>query len=110
MGVALTRGVAARVEEGVTNGSSVGVIVGGSRVGIGAWVGVAGRDPVGRTSRVADAFAAGNVIWSETVGAASSINMGRTRKLNVPTQYKTATAINTITMQPYVKNRLGEIF
>lgn len=55
VGVALTRGVevddacvvAPFVGEGVAKGSSVGVCVGGSRVGIGACVGVATSAPVG---------------------------------------------------------------
>lgn len=83
--------------------SRVGVSVGGSRVGIGAWVGVAGKMPPGKLMNVGG----GLVEVASNAGGVMTVGVGarwpkfrRTRMLNVPAQYITSAPITTIARQP----------
>ena len=82
--------------------STVGVSVGSSRVGIGAWVGVGSRVPPGKLMNVGGLVgvesSAGRVM---IVGVgARSPRFGRIKMLNVPAQYITSAPITTIARQP----------
>lgn len=65
-----TLGVPLAFELGVVNGSGVAVMVGGSRVGIGPWVGVFG------TGRLGNVMRAGGEVGTGTLVAISSVGMG----------------------------------
>lgn len=83
--------------------STVGVSVAGSRVGIGACVGVEISVPFGRLINVGTAWVgvATNVGEEIIVAVAGrALNEGRIIMLANPTQYKTAMLINTMTKQP----------
>jgi hypothetical protein len=84
--------------------STVGVSVGNSRVGIGAWVGVATSVPPGRLMNVGGACVGVGARVGRTsavgVGARWS-RLGRTRRLIVPAQYIIAAPMMTIAIQPY---------
>lgn len=89
----------------VPNASTVGVRVGvgGSRVGIGAWVGVASNVPGGRGMMVGG----GKVgVKPKSAGVTSvgvdarGTKLERTRMLTVPRQYITSEPITAIARQP----------
>ena len=81
--------------------SSVGV--GGSRVGIGACVGVDCKVPRGKFISVGDPRVGGaaRTVRATRVGVACrSVKPGRTKKLILPTQYNTAIEMTPMTKQP----------
>lgn len=83
--------------------STVGVSVGGSRVGIGACVGVATSEPRGKV-RIVGGGCVAVATWvgrATNVGVGGRCKEGRTSKLNVPAQYNTPKPIKKITKQPY---------
>ena len=82
--------------------STVGVIV-GSRVGIGACVGVASSVPGGRLMNVGAACVgvATSVGRTSSVGVERCTSIGRTTMLSVPTQYIVMAPRMTMTRQPY---------
>jgi hypothetical protein len=83
--------------------STVGVMVGVSRVGIGAWVGVEINVPFGKLINVGGAFVDVETKVGRTtkVGVAGrSTNEGRSNRLNIPAQYSTDVPTRIITRQP----------
>jgi hypothetical protein len=101
--VALPGGMSVPVMLTVLVKSRVGVSVGNSRVGIGAWVGVATRVPPGKLMNVGGGLVevGSNAGRVTIVGVGARwLKFGRTRMLNVPAQYITIAPITTIARQP----------
>lgn len=89
----------------VPNASLVGVSVGegGSRVGMGAWVGVASSVPGGNGRMVGGGFVTVAPIKVGMMGvgvAARGIRLGRARILTVPAQYITSAPMTAMKRQP----------
>ncbi len=83
--------------------STVGVTVAGSRVGIGAWVGVDTNVPLGTLMNVGSTWVGvgTRVGGTMTVGVGGrSNNDGRMNQLTVPAQYKTDVPMIMIARQP----------
>lgn len=90
--------------------STVGVKVGSSRVGMGAWVGVGASVPRVGTISVTGARVA-VAVWvglANKVAVGGRCNDGRTIKLKVPAQYSTPNVITITARQPYVICWLGD--
>ena len=83
--------------------STVGVSVAGSRVGIGAWVGVDTKVPLGTLIKVGRTWVGvgASVAGARKVGVAGrSSSDGRTNQLAVPAQYKTDVPMRMMARQP----------
>ncbi len=95
------RGVTLAVGAGLVR-STVGVTVGGSRVGIGPWVGVASNVPGGRLINVVGACVGvgTRVGRTSSVGVERCSRSGRATKLIVPAQYITNVPAMTMARQP----------
>ena len=110
MGVAVTVG---KIGVPFASNINVGVSVGGARVGMGAWVGVAMRVLTGKNN--VGGAVGGTYVGTTSVGICMTTvagggvatSVGRTKKLNAPKPYRQLVTSKTTPAQPVAHCRRG---